>query len=246
MRNGNAAKTLLLTACMVASGGCDIGAAPSHETKAARVTPEFRVPEARYRIDAARNRVWVLTEEGLALYDVKAPRRVALQLPQWVAAGKAFGCLPDVALGPGGEAVVTSNVLPTLWKIDPETLAVTVHPLALDADEDKDVGFSGLAYWPEEGAFFAVSYAHGSLWRIDPQLVRAQKVKLSEPILRACGLAARARGAQQPMGRFAALCVRTPREAWDVGFAPSRRAAFVTARAAAEYDSCGLPEIAHR
>jgi hypothetical protein len=80
----------------------------------------------------------VLTEEGLALYDVKAPKRVAIPLPEWVVIGKGYGCLPDLALGPGGEAVITSNAVPTLWTVDPETLAVAVHPLALDADTDKE------------------------------------------------------------------------------------------------------------
>jgi hypothetical protein len=242
MSKGNlaTAKTFFLAACMVASGGCDIGAAPSRETRFAESVPEFRAPEARYQVDAVRNRVWVLTEEGLALYDVKAQTRVAIPLPEWVAVGKAYGCLPDLALGPKGEAVVTSNVVPTLWKIDPETLAVAVNPLALDTDMDKDLGFSGLTYSAEQGAFFAVSYEHGSLWRIDPPLTRAQKIELSEPIRGACGLAARPRGVRHPIGRFAELCVRTALEIWDIGFAPSRRAAFVTARAQADSDSCGL------
>lgn len=236
MSIGNPFKALVLSACMAASGGCDSGAANSQQANA----PEWRAPEARYKIDSARNRVWVLTLDGVALYDVKGEKRVAIVLPDWVQVGESYGCMPDLALGPAGEAVVTSNVLPRLWKIDAETLAVTVHPLALDADADKDVGFSALTYSAEEGAFFAMSDAHGSLWRIDRLLERAQKVELSEPIRGACALAARPRGVRQPVGRFAELCVRTPREIWDVGFAPSRRAAYVAARTGMDYDSCGL------
>ena len=78
--------------------------------------------------------------------------------------------------GPKGEAVVTSNVVSTLWRIDPQTLAVTEHPLALDADAGRDVGFSSLIYSPRHAAYFAVSGAHGSVWRIDTRLQRAQKV----------------------------------------------------------------------
>ena len=73
---------------------------------------------------------------------------------------------------------MTSNVLPVLWKIDPTTLAVSVHRVELDADTDKDVGFSGLVYSERNGAYFAVSELHGSLWRIDPLLRRAQKVSI--------------------------------------------------------------------
>ncbi len=236
MSNGNCAKAFLLAACLATSGGCDSGAAPSRVSN----TPEWNAPDARYRVDAARHRVWVLTLDGVALYDMKGDKRAAIALPEWVQVGESYGCMPDLALGPRGEAVVTSNVLPTIWTIDPETLVVTVHPLALDADTDKDVGFSALAYSAEEGAFFALSYAHGSLWRIDRQFTRAQKIELSEPIRGACALAARPRGVRQPVGRFAELCVRTPREIWDVGFAPSRRSAYVTARTRTEYDSCGV------
>lgn len=232
MRNGKLAiaKTFFVAACLAASGGCDIGAAPSHETKVAAMEPEYRAPDVRYKVDSKRDRIWALTLDGLVLYDVKASKSVAIPLPGWVAVGKAYGCMPDLALGPKGEAVVTSNVVPTLWKIDAETLAVTVHPLALDADTVKDVGFSALTYSAEQGAFFAVSYAHGSLWRIDPPFTRAKKIDLPEPIRSACGLAVRPRGPQQSIRRLAGLCVRTPEEVWDIDFTPSRRSAYVTAR----------------
>ena len=229
MSNGNLAlaRAFVLTACMVASGGCDIGAAHSEES---------RTPEVRYRIDSARNRIWVLTHDGVMLYDITAPKTIAISLPEWVQAGKAYACLPDLALGPRGEAVITSNAVPTLWRIHPETLAVTVHPLALDADTDKDVGFSGLAYSAQHAAFFAVSYAHGSLWRIDPLFERAQKIELSEPVRSACGLAVRpratqpSRAAQEGIRRPDGLCVRTAQEVLDLDFAPNQRSAHVTAR----------------
>ena len=88
---------------------------------------------------------------------------MSLPLPGWLLVDAPYSCPPDLALGPKGEALITSNILPTLWRIDPESLAVTVHPLLLDADTDKDVGFSALAYSPQHGAFIAASYAHGSL-----------------------------------------------------------------------------------
>ena len=53
------------------------------------------------------------------------------------------------------------------WRIDPETLTVSKHEPVLNADTDKDVGFTGLVYSAEEDAFFAVS-DFGALWRIDP------------------------------------------------------------------------------
>lgn len=235
MSNGTVylAKALFLIACIAMSAGCDAGAR-SEEKQAA-------LPEMRYRVDQARNRIWVLTGDGVHLYDVAGQKSTAIALPEWVRVAKTYGCLPDLALGRNGEAVVTSNVIPTLWRIDPESLAVTMHALVLDADADKEVGFSGLVYSAEQGAFFAVSYMHGSLWRIDPLFRRAQKIELSEPIHAGCDLAVRPRVVQQSIRRFGGLCVRTARELWEVEFAPSQRSAFVRARVRADagYEPCG-------
>jgi hypothetical protein len=146
---------------------------------AAQETP---AAEMRYLADPARHRVWSLTREGVTLHDATKARNIALVLPGWQWAGAPYGCPPDIALGPQGEALVTSDVLPTLWRIDPETLAVSVHAPALDADTDKDVGFSRIVYSREHGAFFGAGSIPGSLWRIDRGLVRAQKIAPSDPV----------------------------------------------------------------
>jgi hypothetical protein len=130
---------------------------------------------------------WVIESGELFLQEAGKARR-AVTLPGWHWAAEPYACAPAVASGPRGEVVVTSNVSPVLWKIDPRTLAVSVHPLELDADTDKDVGFSGLAYSAREGAWLAVSELHGSMWRIDPLLRRAQKLALSGTLRGACAL----------------------------------------------------------
>jgi hypothetical protein len=140
---------------------------------------------ANEMIDAARGRVWSLSHEGVVV--VERSKKTVLALPEWVWVHAPYGCPPVLTIGPKGEAVVTSNVLPTLWRIDPQTLAVSVHRLRLDADEDKDVGFSKIHYSREHGAFLAASRSHGSLWRIDPGLVTARKVVQSTPAPHACG-----------------------------------------------------------
>lgn len=139
----------------------------------------------RYRAQPELARAWVIDAGGLFLEEARKPRR-AIKLADWQWAGEPYACAPDLAVGPRGEVVVTSNVLPVLWRIDPYTLAVTVHRLQLDADTDKDVGFSALVYSERDGAYFGVSALHGSLWRIDPLLRRAQKIALSEPQAGAC------------------------------------------------------------
>ena len=219
-------RALFLAASMVLIAGCESGAAPR---QASNDAPDLQLPGTRSQVDLARNRLWVLTPEGVFLFDVSRPRRAAVPLPGWVWAGAPYGCLPDLALGPRGEAVVTSNVLPTLWRIDPDSLAVSVHALALDADTEKDVGFSGLVYSPQHGAFFAASYAHGSLWRIDPKFSRAQKIPLTDPIPQACGLTLRPRSSLQTLKQMTDLCVGTPHGGWSVLFAPNGRSSYVSA-----------------
>ena len=138
----------------------------------------------RHRSDAARERVWVLNHDGVSIVDLAKATRVAVALPDWLRIGAEHGCLPDLALGPNGEALITSNVVPTLWRIDADSLAVSVHRPVLDADTDRDIGFSGLVYSARHAAYFATSYPHGSVWRIDGRLERASKLPLSEDVRR--------------------------------------------------------------
>jgi hypothetical protein len=122
-------------------------------------------------------RAWSLTQEGVSVLDPAGLRAVNVALPGWHWAGAPYGAAPVLAIGPQGEAIVTSDVAPVLWRVDPKTLAVSVHPLVLDADNDKDIGFSTLAYSREHDAFVGVSGMHGSVWMIDRALMRARKVK---------------------------------------------------------------------
>jgi hypothetical protein len=176
----------------------------------------------RFQKDVAKQRGWILTPTGVVVVDLKLRQTTALvQLPEWTWAGEAFSCLPDLAVGPNGEALVSSNVVPTLWRIDPVTLAVTRHEPVLDSDTTKDVGFTGLTYSAQQGAFFAVSH-FGALWRIDPLFRRAQKIPLSASIGKACGVAIRS-----ARSRFFGLCVGGPQGSWTINLAPDHRSGYV-------------------
>jgi hypothetical protein len=168
---------------------------------------------------AAAERTWILNGDGLFAQTARGPR-IAVKLPDWQWVHEPYACPPAITIGPRGEALVTSNVLPMLWKIDPQTLAVTVHSLELDADSDKDVGFSGLVYSARDNAYFAVSELHGTLWRIDPLLRRAQKIALSEPARGACALSMQPEGR---LSRFTRLCLQGK----SVNLAPDQRSAYV-------------------
>ena len=168
---------------------------------------------------AAAEPSWVIDAGELFFQEQGKPRR-AVTLPGWQWAAQPYACAPAIALGPRGEVIVTSNVLPVLWKIDAGTLTVSVHALELDADTDKDVGFSGLVYSERNGAYFAVSELTRTLWRIDPLLRRAQKVGLSEPLRGACAVSVQRQGRPSVVSR---LCVRGD----SVSLAPDQRSAYV-------------------
>jgi len=179
-------------------------------------------------MDAARGRLWALTADGVDLYDVASRQRLAqVALPGWTWVGRQFACPPDLALGPLGEAVVSSNVVPTLWRVDPASLAASKHEMALDEDKGRDVGITALAFSAQQRAYLAVSAAHGTLWRIDPRLARAQRVPLSEPLPKSCTLAIPPREPDRRAIRAVDFCVRGEEGDWTVAFAPDQRFGYV-------------------
>jgi hypothetical protein len=224
MWNGNVgkARAVFLAVSIASIAACDMDA-PSAQAGQGATAPQSQL-QLRYQVDPARNRVWSLTHQGVFLHESATLKKVMLDLPAWQWAGAPYGCLPDLALGPKGEAVVTSDILPTLWRIDPETLAVSVHSPVLDADPDKDVGFCALAYSPEDGAWFAVSL-QGALWRVDPLFRRAEKIALSEPLAKACGLAGRSRSVSLGPSRLTGLCLRTTQGTCVIDLSPDQRSA---------------------
>lgn len=168
-------------------------------------------------------RTWHLSPAGVGVLDGTTGKRVAeVALPGWQWAGEPYSCDPAVAVGPGGEALVTSDVVPTLWRIDPVSLAVTTHQPVLDADGDRDVGFTGLVYSRVHGAYFGVTY-HGSLWRVDPLLRRAQKVALDAPLAGACRITLRSPEARRP----SVFCVLGGEGILGVELAPDQRSGYV-------------------
>src|SRR6267142_1678039 len=177
--------------------------------------------------DASRNRVWVLESDAVYLHE--GAHKTRFELPGWIYAAEPYACSPDLAVDAKGTAVVTSNIAPVVWRIEPAKLQVTKHELTLDADADKDVGFSGLAYAPDQGVFFAVSAIYGSLWRIDPLLRRAQKIPVSTPLRDACALAVE----RTRTRRTVVLCA----QGRSVHLAPDQRSGYVLARRCAQDSS---------
>jgi hypothetical protein len=154
-------KALAWILAAAALAGCESNAVPNAS------------PLLRIVLDPSREQSYGMTREGVLIQARGVHTVVAL--PGWLWVG-APHCTPDLALGPKGEVIITSNVVPTLWKIDPQTFRVTVHPLRLDTDDGKDVGFAAIAYSAEQAAFVAYSEVQRSVWKIDPLMTGAVKV----------------------------------------------------------------------
>jgi hypothetical protein len=233
MRNG--ITTLVTAVALALQAGCETGASSEAAGQSSRNPSGTEPVSVRYQVDAGRERVWWLTADGVFVNHARASEKTSVPLPGWTWAAAPWSCMPDMALGPRGEAVVTSNVVPIVWRIDPDTLAVSEHPLALDTDGDKDVGFTGLTYSPEHEAYFAVSGAHGTLWKIDAQLGRGEKIALSIPIHSACRVAMSPRVVSQASGRAAVgLCVSGAERNWTVDLVLAHRSGYVGNTACAD------------
>ncbi|MGH8745042.1 MAG: hypothetical protein ACREUK_00955 [Burkholderiales bacterium] len=76
--------------------------------------------------------------------------------------------------------------MPVMWRIDPETLAVTRHELRLDTGQNKDVGFTILRYVPARRAYLGIDRLRGTIWRIDGDLKEAHLTALEIPRIKDC------------------------------------------------------------
>jgi hypothetical protein len=144
----------------------------------------------RMRIDARRERLWILDTDAVHVFDLAKNQRLArIALPNWFYASDGTNCLPDLQLDRQGAAVVSDTMQPKLWRIDAERFSVEERSLSLTPASAVDAGFSALAIG-EDGSIFAAMAAPGFLWRVDSRLARAEKVQLTQPLQGACAIEA--------------------------------------------------------
>lgn len=68
--------------------------------------------------DGAGKRTYVLVRDGVEVRDTGSRRKVAfVALPDWVWVGEKYSCPPAIALAPEGDILVTSNVVPVVWRV---------------------------------------------------------------------------------------------------------------------------------
>lgn len=139
--------------------------------------------------DEANDRVYVLVRDGVDVFEARALRKVArIRLPGWIWAGEPYSCPPDMALSPAGDVLVTSNVVPVIWRIERRTLATSAHQLALEQESDKDIGFIELRWSGGASAYIATTDG-GATWHVDQALSMGRKISGRRPgeAIPACG-----------------------------------------------------------
>lgn len=126
--------------------------------------------------DDARERVYVLLQDGVDALDAATGRKLArIALGGWTWVGVPYSCPPDMALSPEGDILVTSNIVPIIWRIDRRSFAATMHALSLDEDRGRDVGFIRLR-WSRKLQAFVATTPLGETWHIDRPLFKAWKI----------------------------------------------------------------------
>ena len=172
----------------------------------------------RIKVDAVRNRLWVLGMKHVYVYDITDKQLIRRgALPNWSVAG--FVCPPDMALDQSGAAFLASNVESTLWKIDAEDFAISALDITLLAKANRDIGFDALTV-AGDGALYALTAHDGSLWRIDVVAMRGNEIALSERMLNTCTLKAPNQRIQSGLPRTVVLCAAAVKNSRQIVIAP--------------------------
>jgi hypothetical protein len=140
--------------------------------------------DVRVRRDELRDRTWVLRADALYLYEHRhATQARRFALPGWVYVTPRSACEPDLLVEAGGTVIVSSNIVPKLWRIDPEASSAVELELELQPETHKDFGFTTLRF-AEHGALHAGSSIDRSRWQID--LSNRRAIKLEGSVAGAC------------------------------------------------------------
>ncbi len=150
--------------------------------------PERAEAQSAVQEDASHTQRWLLEKDVVTVSRADSAGIVRrLVLPDGVFAYLPYApCPPAMILDKSGAAIISSNVLPILWRVDPQTFQVQRYELELDHDGGQDVAFSALVAAPEQGILYATSATMDALWRIDLGSAKAQRIAL--PIQHRCSV----------------------------------------------------------
>ena len=137
--------------------------------------------------DAHRGMDYVLDGDAVRVSGDASGHERRVELPGPIFADPRYACPPAMIVDASGAIVVSSNIAPILWRIEPGSLTVRRFDLQLDSDRERDVGFSGLAIGERDGTLIALAGAMGSLWKVQLSSGKAEKLAIALPV--GCGRA---------------------------------------------------------
>ena len=139
----------------------------------------------RVRVDASRNRLWVLGLGHVDVYDLAKKHLIQrILLPEWYVA--ELICQPDMAVDPSGTVFISHNLQPKLLQIHPDTFQLKEHVIRLVNKEHWDIGFGRLAFGAD-GTLFAATASGASLWSIDFGTASARQIEPGARVSDECG-----------------------------------------------------------
>ncbi len=128
------------------------------------------------RRDGERARTWVLGVDGVRLLeDAGARPSPNFRLRGWIHVASPGVCAPDLLVDADGTAIVSSNITPDLWRVDPDLGTVTALKVALEPDREREIGFTALRFAGRD-SLHAESTTDRSHWRIDLRSGRAELI----------------------------------------------------------------------
>ena len=136
------------------------------------------------RQDRSYGRRWELEWNAAVAYDSRTGKLIRrVPLTTTAQSGARGTCRPDLIVSRTGAVFVSSNSETALWRIDPASFEVRRYDILPDAEQQKDFGFSALAWDVEDKVLYARGSTSGTLWRIYLDAAIAHKVS-AEPMAR--------------------------------------------------------------
>ena len=175
----------VVLAALIAICGCDSAArTPTAAIAPSAVIQPFDAPDVlRVKIDAARDRVWVLRLDEVHVYDRQTRRLMRrISLPSWSVADL---CGPGIVFDSSGAALISHNLEPKLWRVDPNVPEVREHTIRLIGGEKLDVGFGSIVFG-SDGFLYGVASSGHSVWRIDIRSASAVQVGREAAVFNEC------------------------------------------------------------
>ena len=143
----------------------------------------------RVRQDRTYGRRWELEWNAAVVYDAQTGTLIRrVPLTSAAQSGAVGTCRPDLIVSRTGAVFVSSNSEPVLFRIDPASFEVRRYDIVPNAEQQKDFGFSALAWDVEDKVLYARGSTTGTMWRIYLDSGMAAKVASAPMSLNTCKL----------------------------------------------------------